>query len=489
MFLTLSLHPSDDHGTRVSRRGGLLLEAVLSIAILSLFLSGIALSMVLGERSTISGGDRVRAVFIAERNLEGVRYIRDENFSAVGSGSFSVEFAVPDGWLLHTGSTLTTEDGYETWVDITQASDELWEVASHVEWDFGNTRSGSIVLNTYLSNWRKTLEIGNWSSVSLIAQDTIGVSAGLDTIAVSGDYAYIGGLSGTGLYIYDISDPASPVRVATDFALNSTVYDIAIDGSKMYLATNDAAAELQSFDISNPATLSLANLSGSYNVTGVNLLRTIEVFNNTVYAGLTDDPAVEEFRTYDISSTGAFLFLDSLETGGVTDISLREGYAYLSSSYDSIELQVVDVFDPTDLVYAPGTGMDFDDVQDASLVATFGTSAIIGRVGGSAIDEIILYSVASSPVPSPPPGPWSQDLGGDANAFAYEPSGVYGFVVGSDAEAQLRVLNIPEFSSGLNPIETAYDLGATGYGVVYDWQQDRLYVITQTSLFIFAPSS
>ena len=78
----LALHP-----LRSSGRGGLLLEAVLAIAIFAIFLSGVGLTLLVGQHSPVSAGDRVRATFLAEQGLEGIRYMRDQDFSQLTPGT------------------------------------------------------------------------------------------------------------------------------------------------------------------------------------------------------------------------------------------------------------------------------------------------------------------------------------------------------------------------------------------------------------------
>ncbi|MBP9850240.1 MAG: hypothetical protein KBC47_00950, partial [Candidatus Peribacteraceae bacterium] len=143
------------------RPGSLLLEAIIAIGIFALFLGGIGLSLILGERSTILSGDRTRATFLAEQQLEAVRQMRSENFSSVTTGDHGLTLNA-SGWSW--SGTLVKNNGYTSWVTVTSKGADWLEVASRVTWDFGNTRSGSILMTTQLTNWQKIATVGNWAA-------------------------------------------------------------------------------------------------------------------------------------------------------------------------------------------------------------------------------------------------------------------------------------------------------------------------------------
>ena len=58
------------------RKGTLLLEAIIAIGIFGLFLGGIGVALVLGEKTTISAGDYAKASYLAEQALESVRQMQ-----------------------------------------------------------------------------------------------------------------------------------------------------------------------------------------------------------------------------------------------------------------------------------------------------------------------------------------------------------------------------------------------------------------------------
>jgi hypothetical protein len=63
----------------------------------------------------------------------------------------------------------------------------------------------------------------------------------------------------------------------------------------------------------------------------------------------------------------------------------------------------------------------------------------------------------------------------------------YAFAAGSASAAQILVLDLIRFVQGSSPIVKTYDASATIRGVYYDWIADRLFGVSSSSLFVFAP--
>ncbi len=465
-----------------------MLEAIIAIGIFALFLGGIGISLILGERSTALSGDRTRAAFLAEQQLEAVRQMRAASFASVTTGNHGLKLNA-SGWSW--SGTVVKNNGYTSWVSVTSKGTDWLEVASNVTWNFGNTRSGSVLMTTQLTDWKKIATVGNWAAMSKIAQTSESGTPEFQSIVVSGTFAYITGIRGSGdkgLYVYNIANPASPVRVASTFDLGASAYGIAAIGNRLYIATDDATKEVQVYDITDPTNLTAANLLNSYDLPGSGNARSIAVYGANVFVGSLQDVPNDQFTAIQMSETGPMTLLSSLNvSGSVLGLSLQDGYAYLASGYNVGELQVVDIFDPENMAFAPGTGIDMPDVQDGIAMATMGTSALIGRMNGGSIDELTLYDIGSSPVPSPPPGPWTLEIGGDALSLSAVYGNTYAFVGGSANNAQLKVLDLVQFTQGGAAVVKTYNANATINGLFYDWQMDRLFAISTDTLFVFAP--
>lgn len=471
------------------RKGNLLLEAIVAIGIFAIFLGGIGVALLAGHRSTIASGDRARAAYLAEQQLEAVRQMRTTSFSSVSAGKHGLQLK-STGWTF-TGSSIKV-NGYTTSITITSMSTDLLSVQSNVSWNFGNSRSGSVLLETYLSNWRKVDTVGNWSSMSRIANITVSGTPNFQQITTNNNYAYITSLQsggGKGLYIYDISNPANPFRVASAFDLGASAYGVTAVNDRLYIVTSSSTAEVQVYDISSPTTLTTSNLVNSYDIPGSGRARSIAVYNSNVFVGTTESSTDDEFYSIDMSETGPMTLQDSLSmSGSILSLSLNEGYAYATSTDNSAELQVIDVFNPLDLSFAPNVGIDMPDTLDANVVVASGTGALVGRANGSTIEELTLYDIGSSPVPNINVSPWTLEVGGTVNGIALATGSEYAFLAGSASNAQIMVISTKNMIQYASPvIKKSYSAGATMLSLSYDWTTDRLYAISSTGLMVFAP--
>jgi len=483
-----SLEPP--HGRLLKRwaktqRGSLLLEGIIAIGIFALFLSGVGLSLVAGERSTIAGGDRARAGFLAEEQLEAVRHMQKNNFSSLVAGTYGL--TIKNGTWAFSGTSITLSS-FRASVVLTSFGTDRMQAASRVAWNFGRARSGSVLLTTYLTNWRKQAVVGNWANTTQEASITQSGSPTFQRVAVSGDYVFVTSSTAAGLYIYNITTTTAPVRVASAFSLDTAAYGVVAVGDRLYLATGNSTQEVMVFDISDPTHLSFANLLSTYNLPGSAGARSIAVYGNTIYVGTVDDSVNHQFYALSVSETSGIELLSSLATSGsVLDINLSEGYAYIASSNNVAELQVIDIIDSENVQYAPGTGIDMTNTFDGLSFITSGTSALIGRANGSAIEELVLYDVGSSPVPSPPPGPWALEIGGNANVLAIIEGTKYIFVGGNASATELRVVDLFALSRNATSTLKTIDVGATINGLTYDWVKDRLFAVTPTKFIVYKP--
>jgi len=206
----------------------------------------------------------------------------------------------------------------------------------------------------------------------------------INVVAVSGDYAYLGG--GSGLFIIaDVSEPSAP-RVVGDIALPAAASDVAVSGSFAYVAS----WSLRVIDVSTPSapvevgsTQSAASnvaVSGDYAyVTGGGVLQVIDVSTpsapaevGSIDAGAAQDLAVSGGYAYvtggsglkviDVSTPSAPRIVGEVAlSGGAGPVAVSDGYAYVATADAS--LRVIDVSTPSEplqvgIVDMPGSGSD-----------------------------------------------------------------------------------------------------------------------------------
>lgn len=129
-----------------------LVEAVLSIALFVLIVSGLVGAIVYVDQTAVTAGMHGRATQLAEEGIEAARSIRDKSFSNLTEGSFGLSNT--DGtWSL--SPTPDTTGIFTREINITTVSPGVKEIVSTVTWSYNLQRAGSVTMITRLSDWRK----------------------------------------------------------------------------------------------------------------------------------------------------------------------------------------------------------------------------------------------------------------------------------------------------------------------------------------------
>lgn len=475
-----------------SRRPGVLfLDVLIGSAVFAIVVSGVIYAMLFSQQGMLRSGDRIRAVFLNHQAISAVRAVRDGDFEDLEEGTFGAAINGEGIWEL-TGTGTTTEDGYTTSVTVESVSSDLYRATATTTWDFQIGSSGEVTLSTEVTDWHRTMNVGNWSSISLDGAYVDDDTPLFNDAAIGETYAFVTSETsdgGAGLYVFDISNTSSPARVASAFHLGVPGYQTELVGTDLYVATGDSSGEVQIYDVTDPASLDSGDLIASINVPGNAGVRAIVFYNDTLYVSANEDSGESEFFTYDVSDLGSITLLDELNDPGssLRDIKLLNGYAYLASSMDTMELRVVDIFDASDISVAPGGGYNVTDTPDGTAIIAVGDYIILGRNQGDVTEELHLFDVSESPVP--PSAPYNAETGEDVNALAADPTGAYGFAATNHDSQELIVLDIDTFASGGNPIDAVYNT-STGFGrgVRYSMYHDRVFLMTNTAFIVLKPS-
>ena len=149
-------------------------------------------------------------------------------------------------------------------------------------------------------------------------------------IAISGNYAYLGGYDNCKLDIIDISNPGAPARKGYKGTGNTC--DIAISGSYAYVLTNRG---LEIFDVTDPAIPVLKNTISLPGGTA------IVISGNSACISCS----LDGIFILDITDRTNPVNVGSITTGGnATDVALSGNYAFVADS--SGGLVVVDISNP-----------------------------------------------------------------------------------------------------------------------------------------------
>lgn len=471
-----------------SHSGFLLLEILVGMAVFSVFLSAVGLTLLYGQESTIRSGARIRATYLAERGLDTTRAIRDGSFSSLTTGTHGYALT-PSGVWAFSGSSVTSSGTYVTSVAVTPLFSSGVHLTAHTTWKHGYNRSGSVLLTTDLTDWRRTKTVGDWSSLTVDGTFTAGgTPTFVDLALYSGSYVFAASRSGNGLYVIDTRTTTSPVRIADSFSLSYGAWDIAVRGTTLYVATDNPSQEIQAYDIRTPSTLASGNLVGSYNLPGSARARSLAIRGDTLYVGATSSPGESEFLALRVTPTGDFTLLDSIDddSSTVSRIALSGTAAYLASSLDTSELRVVDIASGANLSLLGGYNLS-DRTLDGTAIAISGTSALLGTEKGASIQEAVLFDITGGGIPSGS-GPWYREGSGSVVGLDIEPTRCYGFIAAQSGHRALQVFHVRDKAS-LTELTTYNSSTGFGRSVLYDMRRDLVIFSTDSAIILFRPGS
>ena len=197
-----------------------------------------------------------------------------------------------------------------------------------------------------------------------------------------GDYAYAA-VSEAGLYVINVSNPASPT-VEASYDTAGTALNVVRDGDTVYLA--DGASGLLIFDVTTPSAPALV---GSYDTPGYAI--SLHLLGNTVF--VADDGAGVQF--INVTDPAAPTLLGSYDTAGRAYscfwsffIIGFDQFSYLYIADGPAGLEIVDVTDPA----APVSIGSYDTPDWAYEVVLTGSPAdtayVADRAGGLQVIDV-----------------------------------------------------------------------------------------------------
>ena len=235
------------------------------------------------------------------------------------------------------------------------------------------------------------------------------------------DYPYLYAVSGTGLKIFDVSDPSSvTVSGSLSLTLNNTAGDIAVEGDFAYISSYG----FYSIDISDPSSPILLS-SLSYYRNGVIALKSgkavIDDGSFMTVIDISDPQNISETGYYTTPGTCEALCLDdficyiadgycgvhiidisdphnqymagSLSTfRSSSDIKISGDYLFIADGYD---LKVVDISDPYNFIMKDGF---FNKTGEADNISLFGNDLCVGY--SYQVPDMILVDVSDPLLPT-----------------------------------------------------------------------------------------
>ncbi len=241
-------------------------------------------------------------------------------------------------------------------------------------------------------------DVSNPASPVRVGSTSMGLTAPGELV-VSGNYAYIVD-QGAGLVIIDISNPSMPVHVGSTANGLTNPLSIGLSGHDVYIT--DASPKLVKYDVTNPAAPALV---GSVD-TGLDSIPNAIAIQNG-YAYVTDGANVQ-IDLFDLSGSlpalvGAAPLGYNTASSLILSLAVQGRYVYVMDS-DNNKFLVFDFGDSALSDTTPPT---------ITLTAPSGGSAVSGTVNvtASAIDNIgvsrVDFSVDGSPIGSSVAAPYA----------------------------------------------------------------------------------
>lgn len=137
--------------SKIKKRGFSIVEALLAGAILALLLTTVFGAIIYGEDSSVTSGDRARAVFLAEEGLEAARNIKDAGFQNLTNGTWGLSTST-NTWSLFGASDIV--ESFKRTLLIASVNGNTKTVTSTVVWQANPARSASVSLTARFTNWQ-----------------------------------------------------------------------------------------------------------------------------------------------------------------------------------------------------------------------------------------------------------------------------------------------------------------------------------------------
>jgi len=447
-------------------KGQSIIELLIAMGVFIISFSGIVFLILESYASGLLAQEMNIANFLAKEGIEAAKSIRDNSWNNLAIGEHGLATSA-DGWVFQ-GS----EENFSNYLNqgkrkiIVQSIDPNKKaVISSVAWSFSKQRPEKIELITYLTNWLSA--IVNWSHpFQESGLDLSGAQNGLK-IQTKNNYSYIIRNGGTlDFSVLDVTDTANPILVSSLDILDIP-RNISITGNYAYISSSNNNGEFQIIDLSDPSSpviLGTYNASGSADANGVAARWPL------VYL-LRSSSAENEFLILDVSIPANVSLLGSLNLNdSANEVVVLGDYAFVASSRDTQELQVVNIASPSSPFLA--SSYNISGNTNALAIAGFDNTVVLGRAN-------LLYIFDVS-LPSSPVLLGSFNAGGVINDISLGNNNNYVFL-GTDsnnAEFQVVDISIPGSPTLIGFFDSVQNNDING--VAYNELKDRVFVASES---------
>lgn len=455
-----------------------LVEAILALGLFAMVLASTVGIYLYGQESSYLAGKRQKALFLAEEGLEASRNMRDNSFTSLIVGSYGIS-ASNTNWSFVASSD--TDGFYTRQISITDIDSKRKAVTSTVSWIQNGQRSGTISLSEILTNW-SAKSFGNWASSSLqssydltLANSGNATANGI-SIAYANNYAYLGRVIGGGreFYVFDVSNPASPVLVG-QVDLGGTLNDLVVVGNYVYGASTDDNGELTVINVSTPSAPSVAYNNLTVGNSGNNTADALSIASDGSYLYLGRiTGGGREFYIYNLIDPANPALVSQINlAGNINDITVSGIYAYLATSDDSNELQIINTNIKTAPILAGSLNLNSGNNTADGLSIAYNNSGTVflGRAANASSPEYYSINVSMANAPSLT---GTLEIGANVSSIHYDSASNYSFLATAAATNAFKVVNNATLSAPV--ILGQLNVLVASSEVVYDPTLDRAFI-------------
>ncbi len=480
-----------------------LVEVMLAVAIFSVF--AIALfSLSLDTIKRDSNNElSIQGLAYAQEGIEATRNIRDRGYLLLTNGDHGLDLTL--GVWSFVLAPENIDDFYDRTITISDVfRDEYGNiineggildpdtklVSSEVEWQEGMLPR-SIVLESYLSNWRgddwiqttcAELDLGTFEDTEILEEagppedncsikiaeievssdflETVNIGKHAMDVDVEGNYAYLGlESSSEGVAVVDISDKNNPFITDTLDVGDKGRY-VRVDGNELYVGVKDDDEALTVVNITNPSNISIISTTE------------LEDYGNQpaidgdiLFMAVDDDE--NSIVSFNINNPSSPQELDSIDlSDDAYVISLDGDYAYVGTDDDHRGFVVLDVSDPSNLEQVAYLNVG----EEVNAIYIYGAIAYIGTEEDDESLHIIDISDPENPVDL-----GYLDIGGEIQDLTVVDDYLYAAV-----DRSHHGMAAIDISTPLVPT-LSYSLDISGKGSGIDSDGSYVYVTTHSS--------
>jgi prepilin-type N-terminal cleavage/methylation domain-containing protein len=426
---------------KAKKSGFSLIELLLAIAMFALFALGFGVVITRGMDVNVLADEGAVANQYASEGIEAVRSIKNQSFAALANTSATGVVQASSVWTFsgtsndfakyhrvikieavnRTGGNIVTTGG--------TLDPDTKKITSTVTWLNKSSRAETLTLSTYLTNWRLTIVTAptppvipplppppvNWALATISATfDLTLANSGNATadglsIVYDNNKVYFGRINGAGseFIIFDVTTPDTPTILGRRDLLGNP-NDIVINGNYAYIASSDNTSELQILDISNPATIGNVGKLTTVDLTVANSQNaTADALrvglSGTYLYMLRNSSGGRDFLVFNLTNPTAPGNPVGVSTGtnsAVNDMAVSGNYAYVTSTSNNDEFQVIDATIKTAPVKLVSLNLNSGSTSSDGLSVTLaGATAFVGRVASGAAPELYAIDVTTPGVP------------------------------------------------------------------------------------------